>query len=111
MIPIQITNNQPNIISNLQSNLQSTNMGSGFGLVNGKRSTFCRGFNGNLNSWYYGLSPEYKLKMENMYNNIGILAQLDTVNSPYYTQVQVDENYIRFLQQITNCNLKSIQNY
>lgn len=97
MIPIQITNDE-------KSNLESTNMGPGFGLINGRPGTACKGFNGNLNSWFYGLSPQYKEKMENAHNSVGILAQYDTVNSPYYTQVQVDPNYIKFLQEITNCN-------
>ena len=104
MIPIQITNDGKKIESNLQSNSVSTNMGPGFGLINGKPGTVCKGFNGNLNSWYYGLTPEYKLKMENAHNSVGILAQYDTVNSPYYTQIQVDPDYIRFLQGISNCN-------
>ncbi len=110
MIPIQISNDsksnsQSNSQSNLQSNLQSTNMGPGFDLINGKPGMACKGFNGNLNSWEYGLSPEFKQRMIYQYNNVGILAQYDTVNSPYYTQVQVDPNYIRFLQGISNCNL------
>ena len=94
MIPIQIT----------KENLVSTNMGPGFGLINGKPGTACGGFNGNLNSWYYGLTPEYKQRMEYLHRNVGILAQYDTVNSPYYTQVKVDPNYLRFIHGITNCN-------
>ena len=104
MIPIQITNDGKKMESNLKSNLKSTNMGPGFGLINGRPGTACKGFNGNLNSWYYGLSPEFKERMVNAQNNVGILAQFDTVNSPYYTHVQVDPNYIKFLQGITNCN-------
>lgn len=96
MIPIQITNDGKN-------NLESTNMGPGFQLINGKPGTACNGYNGNLNSWVYGLSPEFKEKMSRQYRNVGLLAQYDTVNSPYYTQVQVDPNYIRFLQGIANC--------
>ena len=30
-------------------------------------------------------------------------AQFDTVNSPYYTQVQIDPNYLKFMQGIANC--------
>jgi len=97
MIPIQITNDK------MQSNLQSTNMGPGFGLINGRPGKACKGFNGNLNSWFYGLTPEFKARMENAQNNVGKLAQYDTVNSPYYTQVKIDPNYIRFLQEVTNC--------
>ena len=100
MIPIQITNDGKKMVSNLQS----TNMGPGFGLINGRPGEACKRFSGNLNSWYYGLNPEFKQKIENAQNSIGILAQFETVNSPYYTQVQIDPNYIRFLQEITNCN-------
>uniref|UniRef100_A0A6C0LG75 Uncharacterized protein n=1 Tax=viral metagenome TaxID=1070528 RepID=A0A6C0LG75_9ZZZZ len=96
MIPIQITNDG--------KKMESTNMGQGFGLINGRPGTACKGFNGNLNSWYFGLSPEFKERMENAQNSVGILAQFDTVNSPYYTSVQVDPNYIKFLQGIANCN-------
>ena len=100
MIPIQITNDGKKMVSNLQS----TNMGPGFGLINGRPGEACKGFNGNLNSWYYGLSPEFKERMENAQHSIGILAQFDTVNSPYYTSVQIDPNYLKFLQGIANCN-------
>ena len=100
MIPIQITNDGKKMFGNLES----TNMGPGFELINGRPGAACKGFNGNLNSWYYGLSSEYKEKMENAQNSVGILAQFDTVNSPYYTQVQVDANYLKFLQGIANCN-------
>lgn len=96
MIPIQITNDG--------KKMESTNMGPGFGLINGRPGTACKDFNGNLNSWYFGLSPEFKERMENAQNSVGILAQFDTVNSPYYTSVQVDPNYIKFLQGIANCN-------
>ena len=100
MIPIQITNDG----KKMESNLQSTNMGPGFGLINGRPGTACKGFNGNLNSWFYGLTPEFKERMENAHNSVGILAQYETINSPYYTQVQVDPNYLKFLQGIANCN-------
>lgn len=98
MIPIQITNNEKKVIS-----MKSTNMGPGFGLINGRPGEACKGFNGNLNSWFYGLSPEFKERINNAHNNVGRLAQYDTVNSPYYTQVQVNTNYINFLQKVTNC--------
>lgn len=94
MIPIQIMNDGKNF--NNTSNLPQ------FNLINGKPG--CKGFNGNLNSWYYGITSEYKDKMEKAHNSVGILAQYETVNSPYYTQVHVDPNYIRFLQEIANCN-------
>ena len=100
MIPIQITNNSR---SNLQSNLQSTNMGPGFDLINGKNGLACHGFNGNLNSWYYGLKPEFQEYLYNQYLSVGKLAQLDTVNSPYYTQVEIDPRYIQYLQNISKC--------
>ena len=100
MIPVQITNDGKKMVSNLQS----TNMGPGFGLINGRPGEACKGFNGNLNSWYYGLSPEFKERMENAQSSVGILAQFDTVNSPYYTSVQIDPNYLKFLQGIANCN-------
>ena len=70
--------------------------------INNKPGADCNGFNGNLNSWYYGLSPEFKNKMINLHNNIGILAQFDTVNSPYYKRVNVDQNYINFLKNNNN---------
>ncbi len=42
MIPIQITNDGKKMVS--------TNMGPGFGLINGRPGEACKGFNGNLNS-------------------------------------------------------------
>ena len=96
MIPIQITNNgEP---------LESTNMGPGFGLINGRPGEACNGFNGNLNSWHHGLNNEFKQMLIREQNNVGRLAQFDTVNSPYYTNVQIDPNYLKFLQGIANCN-------
>lgn len=83
-IPIQITN------------LQSR--------INEKPGKYCHGYNGNLNSWEYGLTDEFKQKMIKQYNTIGQLAQYDTVNSPYYTQVQVDKEYMKFLQCIRKIN-------
>ena len=102
MIPIQITNNG----ELLESNLQSTNMGPGFGLINGRPGEACNGFNGNLNSWKYGLNNDFKQMLIREQNNVGRLAQFDSVNSPYYTQVQVDPEFIKFLQNVTNCNNK-----
>ena len=61
------------------------------------------GFNGNLNMWDYGLTAEHKQKLMNEYINMAKLAQLDTVNSPYYTQVQKDPNFIKFIE---NCAKK-----
>jgi hypothetical protein len=101
MIPIQITNDEKRVIST--KNKKSTNIGPGFGLINGRPGEACKGFNGNLNSWFYGLSPEFKERMNNAHNSIGRLAQFDTINSPYYTQVQIDPNYLNFLQEITKC--------
>ena len=92
MIPIQITNN-----------VQSTNMGNGVGLINGRPGEACNGFNGNLNSWNYGLNNDFKQKLIKEYSSIGKLAQFDTVNSPYYTQVQVDPGYIQFLENVVKC--------
>jgi hypothetical protein len=89
MIPIQITDNGNYIKQN-------------YNLINNKPGAECNGFNGKLNSWHYGLSPEFKDKMENLYRGVGILAQFDTINSPYYTHVNIDENYINFLKKITN---------
>lgn len=96
MIPIQI----------IDTKYKSSNMGNNFNLINGKPGLACKGYNGNLNSWYYGINPEYKNKLEYLQNNIGILAQYDTVNSPYYKHVKIDEKYLNLLQKIANCNSK-----
>jgi len=77
--------------------------------INGKPGEYCNGFNGNLNSWEYGLKDEVKQKLIKEYSTIGQLAQFDTVNSPYYTQVQVDPNYIKYLHYITTCNQNKIK--
>ena len=90
MIPVQITNNG--------KQLESTNMGPGFGLINGRPGEACNGFNGNLNSWHFGLNDEFKEMLIRQQLSVGKLAQLETVNSPYYTQVQVDPEYIKYLQ-------------
>lgn len=98
MIPIQITNNG--------KSLESTNMGSEFGLINGRPGEACNGFNGNLNSWKYGLNNDFKQILIREQNSVGKLAQLDSVNSPYCTQVKVNTEFIKFLQNVTNCNNK-----
>lgn len=84
--------------------IQITNMGPEFGLINGKPGEACNGFNGNLNSWIYGLNNNFKQMLIREYNNVGKLAQFDTVNSPYYTQVKIDPEFVKFLQNISNCN-------
>ena len=96
MIPIQINNNKLN-------NLQSINMGNNFELINGKTGIACNNYNGNLNSWTYGLNNDFKQKLNKEYMNIGKLAQFETVNSPYYTQVKIDSNYLNYLNRVTNC--------
>ena len=72
--------------------------------INKNSRVACNGYSGSLPSWEFGLSPEFKERMTRQFNDVGKLAQFETVNSPYYTQVQIDPNYIRFLQEITNCN-------
>ena len=67
----------------------------------------CGGYSGYLNSWEYGLKQEYKEKLMKEYMNMAKLAQFDTVNSPYYTQVKPDPEYIKFLQDISKCNLRN----
>lgn len=69
-IPIQISNSS-------QFYKQSTNMGPGNQLINGKPGLACNGYNGNLNSFIYGITPEYKQKMIYLYNNVGLLAQIN----------------------------------
>jgi hypothetical protein len=96
MIPVQITNNG--------KQLESTNMGPGFGLINGRPGEACNGFNGNLNSWHFGLNDEFKEMLIRQQLSVGQLAQLETVNSPYYTQVQVDPEFIKYLHMVRNCN-------
>ena len=81
----------------------STNMGPGNNLVNGKSGLACNGFSGNLNSFIYGLNNDYRQKLTREFNHVGQLAQFETVNSPYYTQVKVDPEYIKFLQDVSNC--------
>ena len=58
------------------------------------------GYNGNLNAWDYLLNEEKKNKMIKEYNTVGQLAQYDTVNSPYYTKVEINPEYIKFMQCI-----------
>jgi hypothetical protein len=96
MIPVQITNNG--------KQLESTNMGPGFVLINGRPGEACNGFNGNLNSWHFGLNDEFKEMLIRQQLSVGQLAQLETVNSPYYTQVQVDPEFIKYLHMVRNCN-------
>lgn len=81
--------------------IQITNLSS---RINAKPGEYCNGYNGNLSSWEYGLTDEFKQKMIKQYNTVGQLAQYDTVNSPYYTQVQIDPEYIKFLQCIRKTN-------
>jgi hypothetical protein len=74
---------------------------------NNGHSQYCNNFNGNLNMWDYGIKQEYKNKLAYDFDNVGILAQFETVNSPYYTQVEVDPeyiNYLVYLQNLKECN-------
>ena len=98
MIPIQITNNTVG---------ELTNRG---GQINVRPGEACNGFNGNLNSWYFGLNPEFREKLLESFKNVGMLARIDMMNSPYYNQVEVDKEYIKFLQKISNCNNNFTQN-
>ena len=81
--------------------IQITNLPS---RINARPGEYCHGYNGNLNSWQYGLTNEFKQKMIKQYNAVGLLAQYDTVNSPYYTQVQLDPEYINLIQCIRKTN-------
>lgn len=81
--------------------IQITNLPS---RINAKPGESCNGYNGNLNSWEYGLTDEFKQKMIRQYNTVGQLAQHDTVNSPYYTQVKVDPEYIKFIKYVRKIN-------
>ena len=104
-IPIQWNTKESNI--NQEKTTQSINMGPGDEIINGGHSKYCNDFNGNLNMWDYGINTEYKNKLAYEFNNVGILAQFETVNSPYYTQVEVDPKYINYLLYLKNlkeCN-------
>ena len=92
-IPIQILNNN----SNNQYGIKMHN------IINTTPKESC-GFGGNLPSWEFGLTPEYKRHMQYQFDNIGKLAQLDTVNSPYYTNVTIDPNYLNFIHCIRRNN-------
>lgn len=91
MIPIQITNGITNGMTN--SN----------GEINQRPGQSCNNYNGNLDSWTYGLNKEFKEKLMKEQASIGKLAQFDTVNSPYYTQVTVNPEYVQYLKNVTNC--------
>jgi hypothetical protein len=80
-IPIQIINNKPN----------------------------CDGYNGNLNSFEYGLTNEYKQKLLKEYKYMGALAQYN-VYSPYYIEPKLDMNYINFLQATQDCKSSNQSN-
>ena len=41
--------------------------------------------------------------MIRQFNDVGKLAQFETVNSLHYTRVKVDPNYINLLNGITKC--------
>jgi hypothetical protein len=91
--------------------------------INQAPSKACNGYNGNLNSWIYGLKGElaytpeqmqdiwrmskpdlhnsYKNRLIQEFNSIGHLAQHDTVNSSYYNLAQIDPGYISMLHCIT----------
>ena len=72
--------------------------------INVKPGESCNGYNGKLSSFEYGLNTQYKNKLVKQYNNVGLLAQYDTVNSPYYSNITVDPEYIKFLHNLRNCN-------
>jgi len=101
MIPIQMNHNDNNNNNNNNLNNQGANFPS---LINAKPGLHCNGYNGKLNMFQYGLKPEYQMYLNNLYKNVGILAQYETVNSPYYTQVKIDPNYIKFIEGIIECN-------
>ena len=95
----------------------------GPGMSNPGPGKACNGYNGNLNSWIYGLKGELAYTPEQMqdiwritkldpynsnknrllreYHAIGQLAQHDTVSSPYYNSVQIDPAYVAMLDCIT----------
>ena len=94
MIPIQILNNKSDKSSTSKS---STSKSS----INMTAAVSCGGYSGKLSSWENGLNPEFKRYMYSQYNKVGELAQFDTVNSPYYSNVKVDIGYINYLKCIT----------
>ena len=102
MIPIQILNNKStNNVSANDSIKDSNNWNTNESNINMTAAASCGGYSGKLSSWEYGLNPEFKRYMYSQYNKVGELAQFDTVNSPYYSSVKVDINYINYLKCIT----------
>lgn len=74
--------------------------------INIKPGKCTNGYNGNLNMWDYGLNENFKEKIIKQYNSVGQLAQYETVNSPYYIQAGINQEYINFLQNISLCKKK-----
>ncbi len=73
--------------------------------INKRPGESCIGnYNGNLNSWYYGLNNKFKNKMQTEYNSMGMLAQTNPENSPYYNYVpEYDKNLMNFLENLEKC--------
>jgi len=72
--------------------------------INQRPGEACNGYNGNLNSWFYGLNPQFKQNMQYLYNNIGILAQTNPEYSPYYKNIlDYDPKLMNFLENLEKC--------
>ena len=73
--------------------------------INQRPGEACKGnYNGNLNSWYYGLKPYYKNHMQFQYNTMGMLAQTNPEYSPYYINIpDIDPKFLKFLEDLEKC--------
>ena len=106
-IPIQWNTKESNASNESNESNASDFVPPGINIINGGHSSYCNNFNGNLNMWDYGITEEHKNRLSYEYSNVGVLAQYETVNSPYYTQVEVDPEYINYLIYLKNlreCN-------
>ena len=70
-------------------------------IINNRPS--CNGFNGNLNSFQYGLKPEAQKNMLNIFDKVGLLANNDAPYSPFYSTPQLNDEYVNFLNNIIKC--------
>lgn len=70
-------------------------------IINNRPS--CNGFNGNLNSFQYGLKPEAQQNMLNIFDKVGLLANNDAPYSPFYSNPQLNDEYVKFLDNVIKC--------
>lgn len=79
----------------------SNNMLIPFQIINNQPK--CNNWNNKLDMYNYGLTSEKQTNLNLNWNTVGLLANIDEKQSPFYNSIKIDENYTQFLKNTQMC--------